>query len=248
MKTQAPIADLAPPLKLSHQVLSRMGFLGVREVADYGDQRPYRPKRAEETINTVHAAARGARLEQPDHVLINMIEREEPKARYFPIAPTPGFKKSPMGFMNARGYEHRVLFPLDAQIRKDFPNQLVLTKTTHVSINGSVRLRDAVILDAVDAAQQVEGEGPGAYDIVQIDTSQPTQNRYYPFKDYVGELAELRRHVSQEGRGEDIFPAVIVYDPTYMERDGYATRLSGSAEDAVLGVYILDAPLAGYRL
>lgn len=239
----APVLESAPPLKLSHQVLSRMGFLGVREVADYDHERPFRPKRTEAAANLTHAASRGACLEQPDPALIGLIEREEPKVRYFPVAPTAQFKESLTGHMNSRSYEHNVLYPLHDQVQEDFPDQLIFTRTTHVSINGSIRLRDMVLLDVVDVARSGEERGSPQFGTVWAHTAKQIPHTYYPFKDYVGELADIRRRSAKDGRAEDIFPALIVYDPEHTERQGYTTRFTGSPEDAVLGVYVLDAPL-----
>lgn len=240
---QAPTTDTPPPLKLSHQILSGLGFLGVREVADYDAHRPFRPQRAKEALNVIHASKRGARLQQPDPELIKLVEHEEPKVRYFPVASTDEFKESRVGYMNSRGYEHNVLYPLHDKIREDFPDQLIYTRTTHVSINGSVRMRDMVLMDAVDAARLGEERGAHRFGTVWTDTSKPMPHAYYPFKDYVGELTELRERLSKEGRANDVFPALIVYDPDLTERAGYTTHITGSSEDAVLGLYILDAPL-----
>lgn len=235
---------------IAAKVISISGLQKKKELKEV--EEADRPKRIEKMENIIHTSKGGLKLQQPDPEVMEAIEEEDPRVTYFPVGPSAEFAGSTATRWEKRGrgggtYYQEVLRLLENRIREDFPDQLVALRGVQVSLNGVVK--DSVVgpvLDIVDVAHLGREKDENRIRLLRIDTSSEDE----PLE-YIGhwlDNEDFREWIQDADRAEDIFPAILVYDPDRIENLGpheksFSYGVKDNAEKAIKAAYVLDAPI-----
>ncbi|OVE78863.1 hypothetical protein BVY00_01695, partial [bacterium G20] len=219
----------------------------------------HKAKRVKKVYNAATALRGIGALEKPDQHVIQLIKLEQPNVDYLSITTNPQFadvlaeaeKDRFKTVLHEPGYEQAVRVHLDARLKEDFPDKKVILRGVQVALNGSIKKGDYTIMDVVDVARLGIEKNHDSGVLIAEETRDPSDPmRVIGFVSGYAHLKNLRRReqFKRTGRADEIFPAVVVYDPqrlveTSRTQQGFEYSFAGDPEEAVLAIYILDAPL-----
>jgi hypothetical protein len=204
-------------------------------------------KRVEKMYNSIIALPQGGEVESPDPGVMAILQREDPIIEYLPISlDTQGELGRSQGEYDETNYQRALRFNLMKRLREEYPRKRLGVRAIQVGLNGSIHKGETFVLDAVDTAR-LGKEHELDTDITRLV---PTESDGYIKPGFTAFYAEgnaaFRKKMKQTGRSEEIFPAILVYDMDHLARTdtSYEHSYSGNAKDALLVLYVVDAPAA----
>jgi hypothetical protein len=218
-----------------------------------------RSERVKDLHNDIKELPGAGVLETPDQEAIGRAQAEDPRIGYLPLTTDPDYLKAVEemdgGSTNPleSNYQKAIRLHLTRKLkreREEFPQGDRLgVRAVQVSINGSIHQGETTVMDVVDIAR-LGKEHEHDRNVIRLV---PVNEKGVLEKGLNGVYAEkngqFRERMQPTGRAHAIFPALIIYDLDRLKHvtaEGYEDYgWVGDAGEAVLAVYVTDAPQAG---